>query len=561
MMRAGALFLTALSLVACATTGPASPGQPASGPEPLAAPQKPLILALRNEVNSLEPSMNGGGNNADFDALTNAYLAYLTPEQQPVPYLAQDLPSLEKGTWKLLPDGRMETTYTLKKHATWHDGAPITAHDFVFAHRVRNDREFPSNTAELERRIGEARAIDDYTLFLDWKEPYLWAGMVHGEYLAPLPRHFLEEMYLTEKDKFINGPHWREEYVGSGPYGVESWQPGVEIVFRAHPRFVFGKPLIDQVVLKFIGDSNTIVANLLAGTVDSSFNTTAIAFSQAKALEEAGWPGTVEYWRGNPRLIEFQMRDWGNHQKAVLDVRVRRALVHAIDRQAIVDGLYDGKAPVWDFWLDSSDLAFPAVDRAVTKYGYDPRKAEALLSEAGWPKGSDGIARNPSGDPLSMSLMNFTQETDVLEGVLIGGYWKAAGAPTEQIGVAPAQLPDREYRTKFPAASYGRRGLGYRSLLFTTPSPENRWSGFNYSGYSNPVVDEFLPRALATVDPKEREALYVEAFKAWTADAVIAITHLQPRPMVYARELAGPKHTWVGESAMIWNSWEWKWWR
>lgn len=85
MMRASALFLTALSVVTCTTAGPASPGQPQGGPEPPAAPQKPLILALRNEVISLEPSMNGGGNNADFDALSNAYLAYLTPEQQPIP--------------------------------------------------------------------------------------------------------------------------------------------------------------------------------------------------------------------------------------------------------------------------------------------------------------------------------------------------------------------------------------------------------------------------------------------------------------------------------------------
>lgn len=68
-----------------------------------------------------------------------------------------------------------------------------------------------------------------------------------------------------------------------------------------------------------------------------------------------------------------------------------------------------------------------------------------------------------------------------------------------------------------------------------------------------------LPRALATVDPQQREPLYVEAFRAWTEDAVTAITHLQPRPMAYARGLAGPQEAWVGDSAMIWNAWEWRW--
>jgi peptide/nickel transport system substrate-binding protein len=547
-----------LASTACGGPGPAGSGQTQSS-DGAVGPQKPLVIAFRNEPHVLEPSMSSGGSNADFDGLANGYLAYLTAQQQPVPYLAQELPSLEKGTWRLLPDGRMETTYTLKKSATWHDGAPITAHDFVFAHQVRNDREVPANTADVERRISTARALDDYTLFLDWKEPWIWAGMIHGDFMAPLPRHLLEQMYGDDKERFINGSHWRDEYVGSGPYRVEAWQPGVEIVFRAHAGFVFGKPPIDQIVTKFIGDPNTIVANLRAGTVDSAFNNSVIGFAQSKALEEANWPGTVEYWRGNPRYLEFQTRDWGNHQKAVLDVRVRRALLHSIDRQALVDGLYDGKAHVWDFWLDSSDVAFPAVDRAVTKYAFDPNRSESLLREAGWTKGPDGIARNAQGEPLSMSLLNFNQDLDVAEGVVLMGYWKAAGAPTEQVGLAPAQLSDGEFRTRFPAASFNRRSLGYRALSFTTPTPENRWSGFNYSGWSNPVVSELLPRALATVDPGERESLYVEVFKAWTDDAVLAITHLQPRPMAFARGLRGPKETWVGDSAMIWNPWEWEW--
>ena len=83
--------------------------------------------------------------------------------------------------------------------------------------------------------------------------------------------------------------------------------------------------------------------------------------------------------------------------------------------------------------------------------------------------------------------------------------------------------------------------------------------GTNRIGYSNPVVDEHYSKAIGTILDREREPLLVEALKAMTADAVVTVTHLQPRAMAYRKGLVGPKETWVGESALIWNSWEWRW--
>jgi len=556
-----AFLFGVLLLVACGPSAPARPSQTAGEAAQMAVVQKPMAVAMVTEPDVLEPSMNSGTGNRDFDALTNAFLSYLTPDQQPMPYLAQELPSLEKGTWKILPNGQMETTYTLKKNATWHDGKPLTAQDFLFAHRVRTDPDVPVHVTEAERRISAARAIDDHTLFLTWKEPFVWAGMLHSEHFAPLPRHLLEDVYSTDKERFIQGPHWRSEFVGAGPYMVESWEPGAQMVLRAHPGFVFGKAPVDQITIKFIGDGNTIVANLLAGAVDVAFHSS-IAYAQAQALEEAGWNGTVEYWRGNPRFIEFQMRDWGNQQKAVLDLRVRRALLHGIDRQSMIDALYGGRLRAHHVWLDPADPAFPAVDRAVTKYDFDVARAESLLREAGWAKGGDGTARNSQGEPISVPMLNHPSDLDMAEGAIVVNYWKAIGVPSEITRLTPAQMRDGELRSKFPAVAYNRRGLGYDDLVFTTANhatPENRWSGQNRNGYSNPVVDEYLQRALSTVDVREREPLFVEAFKAWTADAVVTPTHLQPRVVAYPAGLRGVKETWVGESGLIWNSWEWHW--
>ncbi|MBM2812307.1 MAG: hypothetical protein HW416_3066, partial [Chloroflexi bacterium] len=88
---------------------------------------------------------------------------------------------------------------------------------------------------------------------------------------------------------------------------------------------------------------------------------------------------------------------------------------------------------------------------------------------------------------------------------------------------------------------------------------ENRWNATNRVGYSNPTVDELWPKVLGTVDDHQREGYLVEVLKAMTADAVVNVTHLQPRPMAYREGLTGPTESWVGESALLWNVWEWHW--
>jgi len=556
-------LLVALAATAC---GPAAPNRPeGSGGQSSAAapsaPQKPIVIAFATEPTSMEPSFGAGTGNRDFSALTSAFLAYLTPEQRPMPFLAEELPTVEKGTWKIFPDGRMETTYRLRANAKWHDGAPINAGDFVFAYQMHLDPAMPTTKIDVDRLMSSVRAIDDRTLFIEWKEPYLWAGMIYPPNFSPLPRHLLEDMYTTNKAAFVDGPHWREGWVGSGPYRIENWEPGIGITFRAHDGFALGKPATDLIVMKFITDPNTIVANLLAGTADVAFHSS-IAFTQNQALEQAGWGGTTEYWRGNPRWIEYQQRDWGNIQRAVLDIRVRKALIHAIDRSAIIEGIYAGRSQVMHFWLSLEDPAYPAVDRAVTKYEYDVSRAEALLRDAGWIKGADGLARNATGEALSMSMLNQSGEIDELEGAAIANNWKTIGVSSEVQRLSRQQQTDGEFRSKFPGAFFDRRTLGYDTMGWLSTkiaSLETRWSGDNRIGYTNPVLERLWPKVLATIDTKEREAILVETLTAMSADAVVNPIHFQPRAVAYRSGLIGPQQSWVAEAALIWNIREWRW--
>lgn len=130
-----------------------------------AAPQRPIVIAFAIEPALLEPSLLP--QNREFSALATAFLTYFTPQQQAMPYLATEIPSLEKGSWQVLPDGRMQTTYALRENATWHDGQPLTAHDFVFAYKVRLDPAYPGQSVNAERLLSSVVAVDDHTLSLE----------------------------------------------------------------------------------------------------------------------------------------------------------------------------------------------------------------------------------------------------------------------------------------------------------------------------------------------------------------------------------------------------------
>ncbi len=560
-MTAVVLILLTL-LAACA---PTTPDRPSTGSAPTqaqaatAAPQRALVVAMSIEPAVLEPSLLP--QNREYSGLSTGFLTYFTPTQQPMPYLASEIPSVERGTWTVLPDGRMETTYKLRPNATWHDGQPITAHDFVFAYHVRLDPAFLAQSISVERLLSSVVAVDDTTLSLEWKEPYLYAGSVHLPDFSPMHRQRLEPLYQEDKAAFLDGPHWRDQFVGSGPYRLERWDPGLEMVFQAHRGFALGEPRLEQVRIKFIPDANAIVANLLSQSVDMGFSIN-IGFPQGQALEQAGWDGTVEYWNGNPRILEFQARDWGNIQRPVQDVRFRRAALYAIDRRAIIDGIYAGKGRVAYFWLSPTDPAFPAVDRAVTKYEYDPTRAEALLREAGWTRGADGIARNATGELLNLTLMNQPTEVDQQEAAVIVSDWKNVGINAEIHRLSTQEMRDNELRAKYPGVAYNRRALTLENMVWTSRQvarADNRWSGQNRNGYVNPALDELWLKVLGSVDDREREGYLVEALRVMQDDAMVTLTHLQPEVMAYRSGLTGIQQPSVVGTSSFWNIWEWRW--
>src|SRR5439155_8080799 len=196
--------------------------------------------------------------------------------------------------------------------------------------------------------IASVEARDDHTVVITWREPYIFANRLGGKDFPPLPRHQLEEKYRADPTSFSSGDEWTSAFVGVGPYRVEQWEPGVRIVARAFGDWVLGPPRIDRLEIRFISDRTTLLANLLAGEVDFTVSP-AIRVSEAIVARDqwtAQGDGYLKTWATRLRWMEFQYREVPNWQRAVADPRVRRALIHAIDREGLADVMTGGLGSV-----------------------------------------------------------------------------------------------------------------------------------------------------------------------------------------------------------------------
>lgn len=157
-------------------------------------------------------------------AMFTANLGHWNLQGAPNPVLARSAPELNTDTWKVFPEGRMETVFQLRPGLTWHDGTPLTAEDFVFRNRVDLKRAEWTGVvgAGAEREIAGISARDAQTVVINWKTPFFEAAAPD---LSPYPRHLLEDllnrdsMEIWDKDSY-----WTFDYVHAGPYRLERWE-------------------------------------------------------------------------------------------------------------------------------------------------------------------------------------------------------------------------------------------------------------------------------------------------------------------------------------------------
>jgi peptide/nickel transport system substrate-binding protein len=522
-----------------------------------------LNLGVRYELGDLASKVRSGITADGTKRLFNAAFAIIDGSGTARPYLAEALPQLNTETWRVFPDGRMETTYRLRPNLSWHDGQPLSAEDFLFALRAYNaglGRFEPTP----QDRFEDVAALDERTVVIRWRTLYPEAGALRSTHFDPLPRHLLQRDFEEDSgDSFINHSYWARDFVGTGPYRLERWEPGSHLDALAFAGHALGRPKIDRIIVRFFGDENTTLTNLLSENVHIAIDNS-LRFEHASVLKREWGPGN----RGvvlldpvQPRFTNIQYRPEYANPRAVLDLRVRRALAHAVDKQAINDALFDGEIPLADQFLPRTVAYFADLDRAITKYPYDLRQTDGLMNEAAFRRGGDGIYASSAGERFGFEHWVIAGSQNEKQGAVMAEGWRRAGFEVKEHAIPTAQATDGQVRATFPALSSVATGGGEANLNFLTtsqiPSPGNRWTGNNRGGWVSPEYDRLWDQFNTTLDRSERNRQAIEMMRLATEDVAMMFLFHSANVTAHLSALRGPELG-TPDTLTSWNLHEWE---
>jgi peptide/nickel transport system substrate-binding protein len=545
-VRGGSLLCALIAVLGCApATSPRGPagGQPSDA---AARESQPLNIAMRVEPFDITDS--GSTRNNIGRALFGASLVYLDRNEVPYGVLAEGVPQLNSENWRVLPDGKMETTFRLRPGLTWHDGTPLSAQDFIFARRVNLtsvEWGLAINASPENTLTEEIVAPDERTLVFRWRQPYVDAATPS---LRPLPRHILGPVLEAGvPDALGSHTYWTTEFVGAGPYRLARWEPGAFIEGTAFPGYALGKPKIERVRLTWSGDPNSTLARLLAGDADVALDQ-AIQFEQAATLRREWTPrnaGTVILTPSQIRQLQAQHRPETANPASILDPRFRRATAHALDRRAIADALLEGEGEGAETIAPRRVSYDDEIQRTVPKYPYDPRQSEQIMGELGLTKGSDGMYVGPGGR-LGLEVLGIAEGQEGQETTIVVDFLKRAGFDAQLRLVASALINQSdEMKATFPAwrTNYTptNRSLGAERLLGSrVAAPDNRWAGTNKTGWNHPEHDRLYDAWTKALDRDERNRLMVQIARIENEELPYIPLYFNTEVIVHGAAVRGP---------------------
>jgi peptide/nickel transport system substrate-binding protein len=473
---------------------------------------------------------------------------------QLVPSTVEKVPTLKDGDWQLLPNGKMKVTYKFKKGFTWHDGQPYTALDATWTYLMLRNPRSPTVSRFILRKIDNMAAPDANTLVVQWNERYPFANLGHSVY----PKHVLEKEYLRDPASLKTHKQARAP-VGNGPYKFVEWVAGSHIGLEAYDKYPAGAAKIKKQVWRFILDSTVLQANVIANQVDVT-ETNNFSIEQMLEIEKRNTQQAAFYV---PALI-WEHIDLNLDNEWLKDKRVRQAIAHSINREEMSQKLFYGKQPVAHTWLPERHEGYNA---NVKKYNYDPARARALLQEAGFTPGSDGVLRDTRGQRFEISIMT-TAGNASREQIqqILKEQMRAVGIDL-RIDNRPASVlfGQTTARRQFPhmvmyAWLMSPQTLGNTFWHSTQiPTAANNWEGQNYPGWKNAENDKIMDQITTEIDTAKRIAMLKRQQEIWTDELPAIPLYFRLALNTANKRITPVKPTGLSGTYINWNSREWGW--
>ena len=437
---------------------------------------------------------------------------------EPTCMLCVTLPSFENGLAE-----RYETeeggegvalTFEIQPAAVWGDGVPVTAKDAVFTWIVGADPRVGVSNAELFRRIDGVEIVNDKTFTIRLNVLDFDYNRVHDFQL--LPAHIEQPVYEADPAAYAQDSLYRTapETPGlwHGPYLVTETTAGARVVLDRNDGWWGQPPVFDRIVIRTIENTAALAANLLAGDIDMIGGELGMKIDQAVSFEQEN-QGRFNFLF-KPSLF-YEHIDLNLDNPMLQDVRVRQALLLAVDREAMTAELFGGYQPVAHSFVNPLDWIYT---EEIPQYAYDVEQAAALLDAAGWALGADDVRRNAQGEKLALTIAT-TAGDATRERVqqVLQSYWRAAGIEV-RIANEPARalfgdtLPQRSFDAMTMYALISSPSNVPRQVLHSEqiPTEANGFSGQNFTGFDNEAADRIIDRLEISFDVVERQDLWAE---------------------------------------------------
>ncbi|MBY6092647.1 ABC transporter substrate-binding protein [Maritimibacter alkaliphilus] len=388
-------------------------------------------------------------------------------------------------SWEWIDDTTLE--FKLREGVTYHDGSDFTADDVVKSYSMLLDPETGVRNASFVSWMGAVEKIDDYTVRLNLEKPFPAAL----EFLAGTRMAVPAAEVWDDLPKKPDGTTDFSQMpsIGTGPYELASFIPGEEAVLTRNPAYFEGpkgQPEIETITFRTIPDQETRVAELMVGGLDWITDLPSDMIDQLGAM-----PG-VKVINGPDMRIAYLVLDrlGKSGDTPVADVRVRKAIAHAIDREAIAKQIVGPAAEVVNAACYPTQVG---CTDDIPHYDYDPEKAKALLAEAGYP---DGITVE----------MGAYRERPHSEAIM--GYLAQAGIDTKLTYLQWSGLRERLTAGDIDMAvrTWASSGLNDISAIASV-----QLSGAPDDICQSPEIQAALAKGDTTVDPEARKAAYKEA--------------------------------------------------
>ena len=529
------------------TTGDGTPAATSASSSGKKLTNNELKIGINQEFENFNPLIQSMSATGYMEHMVNRPLVTINADGKWVPMLAKQIPTIENGAVKIVDKGGKKKLVAIRElldNANWGDGKPVICEDIAFSLKVANSPNVSVGEKEQYTQVESIEADPKNPKKCTFTySPAKWDYFQLGTFWV-LPKH-LEEPIFKKFGALKEGYEKNSLYskdptnpgLYNGPYLMSEMQLGDHVSFVPNPQF-YGEPAkIKHIIVKLIPNSGTLEANLRSETIDM-ISSLGLALDQGLAFDKKVKAENLGYKVLFEPSATYEHIDLNLDNPALKDVRVRKALNYSINREELVNSLFEGKQSPAIHAVTPKDPWFTDDPAKVTIYKYSSREAERLLDEAGWKMGSDGI-RVKNGKRLSFTLMTTAgNKTRELVQVYLQNKWKQVGievnSRNEPARVFFGETTKKRQFDSMALFAWVSSPENNPKSTFTTnniPTLKNGWSGQNFMGWSNPKVDEILYKMDNEFDAKKRIEMVHEVLKYYTDDVPVL-------PLYYRSDIA-----------------------